>query len=400
MNQQQTVRPESRAQRIQAKYHSLLPLMDERMRRQWAAAEARALGWGGLRIVSQALGMSPNTIRKGLAELEARENDPQAPVSRDVRRKGGGRKRRSGTDSGLIQALEAMVEPVNNGDVNSPLRWTCKSTSRLAEELNRIGHAASPRTVGRLLNENGYNLETNAKARNDRSYIERNTQFEFICTAVQQAQEQGQPVIFVSAWRREFAALAMNDGREWQMARPMRIRMHEFVEMGPDKVCSELSSLSDDQGWISKGGNEDTVQFAAQAIIRWWRKTGIRCFGDARTFLLITDGCANDAARCRLWKANLQDVARELKIPLRVCHFPRGTRKWNTISHRVIFRITEHGRERPWAIHEIMIQVIAPADRPALNSCSGTKLACLSLKYPHVHQNWSYMLLPNQGGAA
>src|SRR6266568_8127157 len=137
--------------------------MDERMRRQWAAAEARAYGWGGLHVVSAAVGMSPNTIRKGLAELVARENNPQAVVSPEVRRKGGGRKRRSEADPGLVEALEELVEPLTRGDPESALRWTCKSTTYLAEELGRLGHAVSPRTVGRLLNADGYSLQSNRK---------------------------------------------------------------------------------------------------------------------------------------------------------------------------------------------------------------------------------------------
>src|SRR5947199_6994791 len=137
--------------------------MNERLRRQWAAAEARAYGWGGLRAVSEVLGMSPNTIRKGLAELAAREKNPQARVSSEVRRKGGGRKRRSEADPGLMEALEGLVEPLTRGDPESALRWTCKSTTHLAEELSGMGHGVSPRTVGRLLNVAGYSLQSNRK---------------------------------------------------------------------------------------------------------------------------------------------------------------------------------------------------------------------------------------------
>ena len=331
------MRHEAYIEQIEAKYHSLLPLMDERMRRQWAAAEARAYGWGGLHVVSAVMGMSPNTIRKGLAELVARENNPQAMVSPEVRRKGGGRKRRSEADPGLVEALKELVEPLTRGDPESALRWTCKSTTHLAEELGRLGHAVSPRTVGRLLNADGYSLQSNRKTREGKSHPDRNAQFEFINLAVQQWQQRGQPVISVDTKKKELVGPFKNGGREWQpKGEPQQVRVHDFLDKELGKAIPYgVYDLSANQGWVSVGIDHDTAQFAAQAIRRWWKKMGARRYGNARELLITADGGGSNASRSRLWKVVLQDLAQHLGMPIQVCHFPPGNQQMeqNRTSH-------------------------------------------------------------------
>src|SRR5260370_38288269 len=118
--------------------------MDERMRRQWAAAEVRAYGCGGMGVVSKVMGISPNTIRKGLAELARREEYPDEPLSERLRGEGGGRKRLSEADPELSGALEQLVDPGTRGDPESPLRWTAKSTTHMAAAFAERGQAVSP----------------------------------------------------------------------------------------------------------------------------------------------------------------------------------------------------------------------------------------------------------------
>src|SRR5258706_12214309 len=201
---------------IESKYRSLSVLMDERMRRQWAAAESRAYGWGGVRAVSSVIGMSPNTIRKGLAELAVRDENPDAPVESGLRRKGAGRKKRTEADPKLLHALESLVEPTTRGDPESALRWTCKSTTLLAQELTRQRHPISPRTVGRLLNASGYSLQSNRKTLEGESHPDRNAQFEYINASVKRFQQRGQPVISVDTKKKEVVGPYKNAGREWQ----------------------------------------------------------------------------------------------------------------------------------------------------------------------------------------
>ena len=400
-------------QQVETKYRALAALMDERMRRQWAAAEARAYGWGGLQAVSAVIRMSPNTIRKGLAELAAREKNPQAPVDPYLRRKGGGRKRRSEADPGLQEALEWLVEPLTRGDPESPLRWTCKSTTHLAEELNRLGHPVSPRTVGRLLNADGYSLQSNRKTQEGESHPDRNAQFEFINLAVKQFQRRGQPVISVDTKKKELVGPFKNGGREWQpKGEPEQVRVHDFLDKELGKAIPYgVFDLSENQGWVSVGIDHDTAQFAAQAIRRWWKKMGAHRYRNARELLITADGGGSNASRSRLWKVALQDLARQLEIPIQVCHFPPGTSKWNKIEHRMFSHITRNWRGRPLVSHEVIIQLIANTTTktglkiyaeldsgfyPIGIKVSDAELAALNLKRADFHGDWNYTLLPTR----
>jgi len=208
MNNAQTVA------RIQRKYQLLLPEMDERRRRQWAAAEARELGWGGVSLVARATGLSRPTITAGLRELEQPTAQRAAEAVR-IRRRGGGRPPLTQTDPGLMAALESLLEPSTRGDPMSPLRWTCKSTRRLAEELTRMKHPVGPRTVAALLHEAGYSLQANRKTREGESHPDRNAQFEYINASVGRFLLRGQPAISVDTKKKELVGDFKNGGREW-----------------------------------------------------------------------------------------------------------------------------------------------------------------------------------------
>ena len=400
-------------QQVEAKYRALSPLMDERMRRQWAAAESRSFGWGGLQAVSAAIHMSPNTIRKGLVELAWREKNPKAPVDSYLRRKGGGRKRRSEADPGLVETLEQLVEPLTRGDPESPLRWTCKSTTHLAEELSRMGHRVSPRTVGRLLNGDGYSLQSNRKTKEGESHPDRNAQFEFINLTVKQFQQRGQPVISVDTKKKELVGRFKNGGREWQpKGEPEQVQVHDFLDKELGKAIPYgVYDLSENQGWVSVGIDHDTAQFAAQAIRRWWKKMGAKRYRRARELLITADGGGSNASRSRLWKVALQDLARQLEIPIRVCHFPPGTSKWNKIEHRMFSHITQNWRGRPLVSHEVIIQLIANTTTktglkiyaeldqgryPTGIKVSEAAIAALNLKRADFHGDWNYTLLPTR----
>ena len=185
--------------RIETVYDALAPVMDERMRRQWAGAEAQAYGWGGLHAISAAIArsVSMNTVRRGLQELAERAAHPDVAVSARVRRVGGGRLRQTQLDPDLLVALERLIEPTTRGDPESPLRWTCKSTTRLARELTAQGHPVSASTVGRLLRAADYSLQSNRKTKEGADHPDRNAQFENIAATVQTFQQRGQPVISV-----------------------------------------------------------------------------------------------------------------------------------------------------------------------------------------------------------
>src|SRR6516165_10942416 len=305
-------------ERIGSVFSAVSPLMDERMRRQWAAAEAKAYGWGGVRAVSVATGMSPNTIRKGLLELSAREAAPNTPLGSRLRRKGGGRKRSTDKDPELCAALERLVDPVTRGDPMSPLRWTCKSTTRLAEELTRQGHLVSPSTVGRLLRAAGYSLQSNRKTKEGGGHPDRNAQFEHINATVKAFQGRGQPVISVDTKKKELVGGFKNGGREWQPSgQPEQVLVHDFMDKELGKAIPYgVYDVAGNQGWVSVGIDHDTARFATESIHRWWRKMGVKRHHGADRLLITADGGGSNGSRCRLWKVALQELAVNLGMTL------------------------------------------------------------------------------------
>ena len=401
------------AKQISLKYRSLAALMDERMRRQWAASEAQAYGWGGVRAVSGAIGMAPNTIRRGMAELLERIAHPSARLDSRIRRLGGGRKCLIEKDPDLSDALERLVDPATRGDPESPLRWTCKSTTQLAEALTRQGHALSPRTVGRLLNEAGYSLQSNRKTVEGASHPDRNAQFEHISATVLAFQHRGQPVISVDTKKKELVGPFKNGGREWQpKGMPETVKVHDFLEPELGKAIPYgVYDLTSNHGWVSVGIDHDTARFAVESIRRWWNKMGSHRYRNARKLLITADGGGSNGSRCRLWKVALQDLAAQLGIEIHVCHFPPGTSKWNKIEHRMFCHITQNWRGKPLISHEIIISLIAgTATRTGLKiraqldkgsyptgvAVSDDDFAVVNIKRANFHGDWNYAILPKR----
>lgn len=396
---------------IESRYRSLSVLMDERMRRQWAAAESRAYGWGGVRAVGSVIGMSHNTIHKGLAELAVRDENPQAPVVPGLRIAGAGRKRRTESDPQLLEALESLVEPTTRGDPESPLRWTLKSTIKLAQELTRQKHPVSPRTVGRLLNDLEYSLQGNRKTLEGSAHPDRNAQFEYINASVKWFQLRGQPVISVNTKKKELVGAFKNGGREWQpRGEPEKVKVHDFLDVELGKAIPYgVYDISENQGWVSVGTDHDTARFAVEAITRWWKKMGAKHYDDARELLITADGGGSNGSRCRLWKVALQELATRLEMPVHVRHFPPGTSKWNKIEHRMFSHITRNWRRRPLVSHEVIIKLIAntttrtglkiragldTGNYPTGITVTDEELAALNLKRADFHGEWNYKLLP------
>ena len=261
---------------IRAKFEALKPVMDERTRRLWAATEARAIGRGGITRVSQATGISHVTIRAGLSQL-GRPPEPDATTGR-VRRPGGGRKPLTHHDPGLLTALESLVEPLTRGDPQSPLRWTCKSTAKLATELNARGHAVSPRTINTLLARLGYSLQSNRKTREGGKHPDRNAQFEHINAKAESFVKAGQPVVSVDTKKKELVGDFKNGGREWQpKGQPEEVRVHDFIDPKLGKAIPYgVYDLAANLGWVSVGVDHDTAEFAVATLRRWWRAVGQR----------------------------------------------------------------------------------------------------------------------------
>jgi len=402
-------------ERIRRKYRGLRVEMDERARRQWAAAEARELGWGGVSAVARATGLSRTTITAGLRELDLPAKQRAAEATR-VRRPGGGRKPLTQTDPGLWSALESLVEPTTRGDPESPLRWTCKSTRRLAEELTRQHHRVSPNTVALLLRQAGYSLQANRKTREGASHPDRNAQFEYINAKVRGFLKRGQPAISVDTKKKELVGDFKNAGRQWRpKGRPEEVRVHDFLDPEWGKAIPYgVYDILNNQGWVSVGIDHDTARFAVNSIRRWWKQMGRRRFPRARQLLITADGGGSNppaADRSRLWKVSLQQLADDLDLKLVVCHFPPGTSKWNQIEHRLFSFITQNWRGRPLVSHQAVVNLIAATTtktglivKAALDKhtydtavkVTDEELAKLRLTPHPFHGEWNYTLSPRR----
>ena len=397
---------------VQQKYRSLSPIMDEKLRRRWAASEALALGWGGITAVAEATGLSYNTIRVGIAENHSSEADPNDPANDPaVRRPGGGRKRLAQRDRNLLIDLESLVNPSTRGDPQSPLRWTCKSTRNLAEALIQQGHQVSHQTVARLLQATGYNLQVNRKTREGDSHPDRDAQFEHIASQVRLFQRRGQPVVSVDTKKKELVGDFKNAGREWQPeGSPEEVRCKDFKDKELGKVVPYgVYDQTADEGWVSVGIDHDTAEFGTETLRRWWSHMGIQVYPRATGLLVTADAGGSNSHRSRLWKVALQRLADELRLRITVCHFPPGTSKWNKIEHRMFCHITENWRGRPLVSRAVVVNLIGNtktktglkinAELDTNTYKTGLKVtdkefASIKIKRSEFHGDWNYTILP------
>jgi hypothetical protein len=391
---------------LAAKFAAIFPHLDERQRRLLMGAEARALGHGGIRLVATAAGVREATVSLGVDELDSGAE----PLGR-ARRAGGGRKRASDVDPGLRPALLALVEPEERGDPMSPLRWTVKSTRKLAAELTRQGHKAGADTVGDLLREEGFSLQGNAKTIEGRRHPDRDAQFRYINEQVKDHQGTADPVISVDTKKKELVGQFANAGREWRpKGQPVATLTHDFPGDGAGKaVPYGVYDLTADAGWVSVGTDHDTAAFAVESIRRWWKAAGQGDYPLARRLLITADAGGSNGYRTRAWKAELAALAVETGLEITCCHFPPGTSKWNKVEHRLFSHITMNWRGRPLTSHEVIVQTIAGTttgtglrvhaelDTSAYDTgikVSDAQMQALPLTRHDWHGDWNYTLRP------
>ncbi len=341
---------------IKNRYKKIAPELTEKTRRCWAAVEAQELGYGGVSAVSRATGLTPRTIGRGIKELSG---DVQVDAGKQ-RMPGGGRKPLTENHPGLLDALDKLVEPYSSGDPMRPLRWTCRSTANLSDELKRQGFPVSPTSVRGLLKKLGYSLQSNRKRFEGNQSPDRNLQFEYIATAVDEFQKRGCPAISVDAKKKELVGNFANAGREWERkGHPLEVEAYDFIDKELGKVTPYGSyDISKNLGWVNVGTDNDTAQFAVKSIQRWWEELGEWVYPDAREILIMADGGGSNGSRNRLWKKTLQEWADKEGLSIMVCHFPPGTSKWNKIEHRMFCHITRNWRGKPLVSHEVIINLI------------------------------------------
>jgi hypothetical protein len=343
------------------KYSALKTHLNERSLRLCAAADAEAIGHGGVSLVAETCGIARNTIYAGIRDLHSKSTIIVPESENRIRKLGGGRKALSALDESLMTELDHLVDPVTRGDPESPLRWTCKSTTKLANELNRSGHDVSQKSVWTLLDSLGYSMQSNRKRFEGSDHPDRDKQFHFIAQKVQEFIQKKQPVISVDTKKKELVGTFKNSGSEWRKkGDPEYVNMHDFMDKELGKVIPYgVYDIAQNKGWVSVGINHDTAEFAVQTIRCWWKRMGKKTYPAARRLLVTADGGGSNGSRVRLWKVELQKLVNELGLEIRVCHFPPGTSKWNKIEHRMFCHITQNWRGRPLESHAVVVNLIA-----------------------------------------
>ena len=391
---------------LAAKFETIFPHLDERQRRLLMGAEARALGHGGIRLVARAAGVREATVSLGVDELDS----GAGPLGR-ARRPGGGRKRAADLDPGLRPALLALVEPAERGDPMSPLRWTTKSTRKLAEELARQGHKASADTIADLLRAEGFSLQGNAKTVEGAQHPDRDAQFRYISEQARACQDAGAPVISVDTKKKELVGDFANGGKEYRpQGSPVPVRTHDFIDKDLGKAIPYgVYDVAANAGWVNVGTDHDTAAFAVESIRRWWKAMGRAAYPHARRLLITADAGGSNNYRTRAWKAELAAFALETGLAVTVCHFPPGTSKWNKIEHRLFSHITMNWRGRPLTSHDVIVSTIAatttragltvragldPGSYPEGVKITDEQMTALPLDRHDWHGDWNYTLRP------
>jgi len=341
---------------VRSKYADLVADLDERGRRRWAAVEARSLGRGGIATVATATGMSDRTIRTGLKELAS---PPTLDPGRQ-RRVGGGRKPREVSQPGLMGALDRLIEPTTRGSPMDPLRWTTKSTTRLAGELREQGYAVSASSIRGMLRELDYSLQGNRKTREGQQHPDRDGQFRHIAGRVKARRHRGGPAISVDTKKKEVLGNLKNPGKTYRpKGEPQKVKTHDFPDPTLGKaVPYGVYDIHGNEAGVSVGVSHDTAEFAVGSIRRWWEKLGRQRYAGAKRILVTADSGGSNGSRNRLWELELQQWADETGLIVEVCHYPPGTSKWNKIEHRLFCHITRNWQGRPLETLEVVVESI------------------------------------------
>ncbi len=394
---------------IKRRFEQVAGKLNERARRLVAASEAMALGWGGISAVSRATGLSRKAISHGIQELQ--EEDGVAEER--IRRIGGGRKKTVSKDASLQEDLERLVEPVTSGDPESPLRWTCKSVRKLAEELRMLGHQVSHELVSQVLHELGYSLQANRKTREGGTHQDRDAQFAHLNAQAEAFLAAGEPVVSVDAKKKELVGDFKNPGREWcPQGKPEEVRVYDFPIPGLGRATPYgVYDVRQNAGWVNVGMDHDTAAFAVESIRRWWKTVGPSQYPEAKRLLISADGGGSNGSRVRLWKWELQRLADETGLSITVCHLPPGTSKWNKIEHRLFAWISQNWRGQPLTSYAVILKLIAATTTkagltvqcqldtnsyPAGRKVSDEEMATLSILPDPFHGEWNYTIRPRE----
>jgi transposase len=392
---------------LQIRYKKMIPFLNEKQRRIYLGNEVSLLGYGGISEASRVTGVSRRVISEGIKEVKK----PNEYRSDRIRNEGAGRKKTIEKDKTIIEDLERLIEPLTRGDPESPLRWTCKSLRNLSEELKKMNHKTSHRMVGELLHGLKYSLQANRKTNEGSSHPDRNAQFEHINGTVKKFQTDKQPVISVDAKKKENVGMYKNNGKEWHpKGNPEKVKVYDFEdkELGKDNLFGAFD-IEKNMGWVNVGIDHDTASFAVESIRRWWYTMGKGIYPSASELLITADGGGSNSRRSRLWKVEIQKLAKEIGLKISISHFPPGTSKWNKIEHRLFSYISQNWRGKPLVSHEVIINLIASTktskgltvkcqldenEYPKGIKITDEELARVNIICDVFHGEWNYTISP------
>lgn len=383
--------------------------LDERGRRMWAAAEARSHGYGGIAAVVRATGISEDTVRRGIAEVESGE---RAPADR-IRRAGAGRPPIEQRYPGLKEALLGLLEGATRGDPESPLLWTSRSAANLAAALAEQGFEVSESTVRRQLQGLGFSLQANRKTHEGSDHPDRDAQFRHIARVSARALEASEPLISVDTKKKELIGNYKNAGRELApKGEPILVNTHDFPDTELGKAIPYgIYDVGKDEGWVSVGISADTAAFAVAAIEAWWRRLGAKRYPEATTLTITADAGGSNSYRIRLWKTELQRLADKTGLTIRVMHYPPGTSKWNAIEHRLFSYISINWRAKPLVSRQTVIDLISstktktglkvyarldPETYPTKVKVTDEQMDAVNIRGEEFHPEWNYTITPSK----
>lgn len=395
-------------EKLKEKINDILPFLNERQKRIFLGAEAKSIGYGGISKIARLAGVSRPTIHQGISDLESGGNN----ASESVRASGGGPKPKHAQNKKLLKTIELLIEDSTRGDPMSPLKWTSKSTRHLSEELYKKGYGVSYETIRVILKQLGYSLQGNDKSLED-SHPDRDAQFKYITMQVKKFLKDNLPVISVDTKKKELLGNYANKGQEWRKkGSPRKVNGRDFPdpkgkEIGiPYGIYDQCKNL----GWVNVGCDHDTSDFAVQSIHRWWTYMGRKIYPDAKKLLICADSGGSNGYRVRLWKIKLQEFANKSGLEITVCHFPKGTSKWNKIEHRLFSHISMNWKGHPLTSHDVMVNLIGATKTktglkvgvkidkrkyPTGIKVSDREMEKINIGKHNFHGDWNYTISKN-----
>ena len=301
------------------------------------------------------------------------------------------------------------------GDPVSGCKWTRKTTAKIARQLKRMGIGVSPKTVGRLLKNMDYSLRKNLKSlesglKNPPAPPQRDRQFCYIRSQIQDYAANGLPVISVDTKSRALIGSFYQPGRRWCQT-PITVLDHDFPSDSQGvAIPYGIYDFCRNEGFVNLGTSRDTAEFAVASIGRWWQMIGSVNYPDADNLLILADCGGSNGYRTRLWKHQLQVAfADRFSLFVKICHYPPGASKWNPIEHRMFSFISNNWAAQPLTDYETVLKFIRTTKtsgglkiRAALHTKQyqkGIRIADkqmkeINLKHYTQRPKWNYSISP------